>query len=120
MQFGIFSVSDVTTHPTTGRTPTPTPGRTPPEGERIKAIVAIAKKAEAVGLDVFALGEHHNPPFFSSSPTTTLGYMAAQTDKVQLTTATRLITTNAVVKIAERYAMLILVADGRVDLMMGR
>ncbi|WP_234338059.1 LLM class flavin-dependent oxidoreductase, partial [Streptomyces sp. NRRL WC-3725] len=45
-QFGIFSVGDVTPHPTTGRTPT--------ERERIKAMVAIALKAEEVGLDVFA------------------------------------------------------------------
>ena len=71
MQFGIFTVSDITQDPTTGRTPT--------EAERIKAVLAIAQKAEEVGLDVFALGEHHNPPFFSSSPTTTLGWIAAQT-----------------------------------------
>ena len=58
MQFGIFTVGDVTTDPTTGRTPT--------EHERIKATIAIAKKAEEVGLDVFATGEHHNPPFIPS------------------------------------------------------
>jgi putative FMN-dependent luciferase-like monooxygenase len=112
MQFGIFSVSDVTTDPTTGRAPT--------ERERIKAMVAIAKKAEEVGLDVFATGEHHNPPFVMSSPTTMLGYVAAQTDKLLLSTATTLITTNDPVKIAEDYAMLQHLADGRVDLMMGR
>src|ERR671915_30004 len=112
MQFGIFSVSDITTDPTTGRTPT--------EAERIKAVVTIAKKAEEVGLDVFALGEHHNPPFFSSSPTTTLAYIAAQTSTLQLSTATTLITTNDPVKIAEDYAMLQHLADGRVDLMLGR
>lgn len=112
MQFGVFSVSDITTDPTNGRTPT--------EAERIKAIIAIAKKTEEVGLDVFALGEHHNPPFFSSSPTTTLGFIAAQTSKLILSTATTLITTNDPVKIAEDFAMLQHVADGRVDLMMGR
>src|SRR4051794_18678898 len=112
MQFGVFSVSDLTTDPTTGRTPS--------EAERIKAIVAIAKKTEEVGLDVFALGEHHNPPFFSSSPTTMLGYIAAKTSMLQLSTATTLITTNDPVKIAEDFAMLQHVADGRVDLMMGR
>src|SRR3712207_8202939 len=73
MQFGIFTVSDITTDPTTGRTPS--------EAERIKAVVAIAEKAEEVGLDVFALGEHHNPPFFSSSPTTTLAHIAARDRK---------------------------------------
>ncbi|MGX5681168.1 LLM class flavin-dependent oxidoreductase [Schumannella luteola] len=112
MQFGIFSVSDITTDPTTGTTPS--------EAERIKAIVAIAKKAEEVGLDVFALGEHHNPPFFSSSPTTTLAYIAAQTSTLQLSTATTLVTTNDPVKVAEDYAMLQHLSDGRVDLMMGR
>ncbi|GAA3470832.1 LLM class flavin-dependent oxidoreductase [Nonomuraea roseola] len=112
MQFGIFTVSDVTTDPTTGRTPT--------EAERIKAMVTIALKAEEVGLDVFATGEHHNPPFVASSPTTMLGYIAARTERLILSTSTTLITTNDPVKIAEDFAMLQHLADGRVDLMMGR
>lgn len=112
MQIGVFTVSDITTDPTTGRTPT--------ENDRIKAGVAIAKAAEESGLDVFGLGEHHNPPFYSSSPTTTLAYIAAQTKTLQLTTATTLITTNDPVKIAEDYAMLQHLAEGRVDLTMGR
>src|SRR3954467_6250264 len=112
MQFGIFTVGDVTPDPTNGRTPT--------EAERIKAMLALALKAEEVGLDVFATGEHHNPPFVPSSPTTTLGYIAARTEKLLLSTATTLITTNDPVKIAEDYAMLQHLAGGRVDLMMGR
>ncbi len=112
MQFGIFTVGDVTPDPTSGRTPT--------EAEKIKAMVAVALKAEEVGLDVFATGEHHNPPFVPSSPTTMLGYIAARTEKLILSTATTLITTNDPVKIAEDYAMLQHLADGRVDLMMGR
>ncbi|WP_430593612.1 LLM class flavin-dependent oxidoreductase [Humidisolicoccus flavus] len=112
MQFGLFSVGDVTMDPTTGRTPT--------EHERIKAMVAIALKAEEVGLDVFASGEHHNPPFVPSSPTTLLGWIAAQTTTLQLSTATTLITTNDPVKIAEDFAMLQHLSDGRVDLTLGR
>lgn len=112
MQFGVFTIGDVTPDPTTGRVPT--------EHERIKSMVAIAKKAEEVGLDVFASGEHHNPPFVPSSPTTMLGYVAAQTERIILSTATTLITTNDPVKIAEDYAMLQHLADGRVDLVLGR
>ncbi|MBX9387481.1 LLM class flavin-dependent oxidoreductase [Streptomonospora nanhaiensis] len=112
MQFGIFSVGDVTPDPVTHRTPT--------EHERIQAMVRIALKAEEVGLDVFATGEHHNPPFVPSSPTTMLGYIAARTQRIVLSTATTLITTNDPVKIAEDYAMLQHLAQGRVDLMMGR
>ncbi|MGW3043597.1 LLM class flavin-dependent oxidoreductase [Kitasatospora sp. NPDC001159] len=112
MQFGIFTVGDVTPDPTTGRTPS--------EHERIKAMTAIARKAEEVGLDVFATGEHHNPPFVPSSPTTMLGYIAAQTDRIILSTSTTLITTNDPVKIAEDFAMLQHLAEGRVDVMTGR
>jgi putative FMN-dependent luciferase-like monooxygenase len=112
MQFGIFTVGDLTTDPVSGRTPT--------ENERIKAMMTIALHAEEVGLDVFATGEHHNPPFVPSSPTTMLGWIAAKTTTLQLSTATTLITTNDPVKIAEDYAMLQHLADGRVDLIMGR
>jgi putative FMN-dependent luciferase-like monooxygenase len=112
MQFGVFTVGDVTTDPTTGRTVS--------EGDRIASMVALALKAEEVGLDVFASGEHHNPPFVPSSPTTLLGYIAARTERIILSTSTTLITTNDPVKIAEDYAMLQHLAGGRVDLMMGR
>ncbi|MBF6275021.1 5,10-methylene tetrahydromethanopterin reductase [Nocardia sp. 852002-20019_SCH5090214] len=112
MQFGIFTVGDVTVDPTTGIAPT--------EGERIDAMMRLALKAEEVGLDVFATGEHHNPPFVPSSPTTMLGWVAARTEKLQLSTSTTLITTNDPVKIAEDYAMLQHLSGGRVDLMMGR
>jgi putative FMN-dependent luciferase-like monooxygenase len=112
MQFGIFSVSDITRDPVSGETPS--------EAERIDAIVRIARKAEEVGLDVFAIGEHHNPPFFSSSPTTLLAFIAGTTSKLVLSTATTLITTNDPVRIAEEYAMLQHVSKGRMDLMLGR
>ncbi|WP_054811217.1 LLM class flavin-dependent oxidoreductase [Nocardia arizonensis] len=112
MQFGIFTVGDVTTDPVTGRTPS--------EAERIKAMIAIGEKAEEVGLDVFATGEHHNPPFVPSSPTTMLGYLAARTERLILSTATTLITTSDPVKIAEDFAMLQHLSGGRTDLMLGR
>ncbi|MFG2948301.1 CE1758 family FMN-dependent luciferase-like monooxygenase [Streptomyces adustus] len=112
MQFGIFSVSDVTRSEVTSETPS--------EAERIEAIVQIAQRADEVGLDVFAVGEHHNPPFFSSSPTTLLAHIAAITERILLSTSVTLITTNDPVKIAEDYAMLQHLAKGRMDLMLGR
>ncbi|WP_432500954.1 LLM class flavin-dependent oxidoreductase [Kineococcus arenarius] len=112
MQFGIFSVGDVTPDPTTGRTPT--------EAERIRAMTTIAEHAEQAGLDVFATGEHHNRPFVPSSPTTLLGYLAGRTSRITLSTSTTLITTNDPVKIAEDYAMLQHLSGGRSDLMLGR
>lgn len=112
MQFGIFTVSDITQDPVSGHTPS--------EAERIRNTITMAKHAEEVGLDVFALGEHHNPPFWSSSPTTTLAAIAAQTERLIMSTATTLITTNDPVKIAEDFAMLQHVSEGRTDIMLGR
>ena len=113
MQFGIFTIGDVTTDPTTGRTPT--------EQERIRATVELAKKAEEVGLDVFATGEHHNPPFVApGNPPVLMAYLAAATERLILSTATTLITTNDPVRLAEDYAYVQHLSGGRVDLMMGR
>lgn len=113
MQLGIFSVGDLTTDPTTGRTPS--------ENERIKATVAIAQKAEEIGLDVFATGEHHNPPFAApANPPVLLAHLAAKTERIILSTATTLITTNDPVRLAEDYAYAQHLADGRIDLVLGR
>lgn len=112
MQFGIFTVGDVTQDPTDGTTPT--------ENARLKALVEIARKTEEVGLDVFASGQQHNPPFVTTSPTTLMAYMAAQTERIVFSTAIAQITTNDPVKLAEDYAVLQHLSDGRVDLMLGR
>ena len=113
MQFGIFTIGDVTEDPTTGHTPT--------ESERITATIAIARKAEEVGLDVFATGQHHNPPFVApGNPPTLLSYLAGVTQKLILSTATTLITTTDPVRIAEDYAYLQHLSGGRVDLTLGR
>ncbi len=113
MQIGIFTVGDVTLDPTTGRAPS--------EHQRIKDTVAIAQKAEEVGLDVFATGEHHNPPFVApANPPILMASIAAQTERIILSTSTTLITTNDPVRLAEDYAYVQHLADGRVDLMLGR
>lgn len=113
MEFGIFTIGDVTTDPTTGRTPT--------EHERIRSTVRYARKAEEVGLDIFATGEHHNPPFAApANPPILLSHLAAQTERLRFSTATTLITTNDPVRLAEDYAYAQHLTGGRLDLMLGR
>ena len=42
--------------------------------------------ADEVGLDVFATGEHHNPPFVApANPTVLLAHLAAVTRRIILT-----------------------------------
>ncbi|HEX8870880.1 MAG TPA: LLM class flavin-dependent oxidoreductase [Lentzea sp.] len=83
-------------------------------------IVDLALAAEDAGFDVFAVGEHHNPPYTSSSPTTVLAFIAARTTRIGLSTATTLITTNDPARLAAEYATLQLLAPDRVDLVLGR
>jgi putative FMN-dependent luciferase-like monooxygenase len=112
MQFGVYTVGDRTANPITGRIPS--------EAERLHAMVAIAVKAEEVGFDVFATGEHHTAPFVSSAPVALLAYVAARTERLLLSTATTLITINDPVRIAEEYGVVQHLADGRLELMLGR
>ncbi|MFJ5990258.1 LLM class flavin-dependent oxidoreductase [Lentzea sp. NPDC092896] len=82
-------------------------------------IVAVAIAADQAGLDVFAVGEHHNPPYNSSCPATLLAHIAARTT-LGLSTATTLITTNDPARLAAEYATLALLAPDRTDLVLGR
>ena len=112
MEFGIMSVSDVTRDPVSGETPS--------EGQRLTDSLDEAVHAEQAGFDVYAIGEHHNPPFWSSSPATFLAAVAARTTRLTVSTSTTLITTNDPVRLAEEYSVLQHIAQGRVDLMLGR
>jgi putative FMN-dependent luciferase-like monooxygenase len=112
MEFGIFGVGDWVADPVTGTKVS--------ENERLHAIARIAVHAEEAGFDVFAIGEHHNPPFISSSDAAILSFIAARTSKLTLSTSTTLITTNDPVRIAEEFATVQHLSGGRVDLMLGR
>lgn len=113
MQFGIFTIGDITPDPITGKAPS--------EHQRILNTVEIAKKAEEVGLDVFATGQHHNPPFVApANPPVLMASLAAQNFNIQLSTSTTLITTTDPVRIAEDYAYVQHLAEGRIDLVLGR
>ncbi|MFK4805041.1 CE1758 family FMN-dependent luciferase-like monooxygenase [Microbacterium sp. ZW CA_36] len=112
MQFGIFGIADIAPDPHTGYTQS--------EHERISNVVKIAQRADELGLDVFAFGEHHNPPFVASSPSSMLAHVAALTENIILSTSVTLITTNDPVRLAEDYAFVQHLAKGRLDLMLGR
>ncbi len=49
--------------------------------------VTLALLAEEPGFDGFGVGERHERPFISSSPTVVLGHVAALTRRIRLFTA---------------------------------
>ena len=112
MQFGVFTISDLTADPLTGQARS--------EAQRLADILGLARTTEAVGLDVFALGEHHSRGYVSASPGVILAAVAAQTTKIALSTAVTSITLNDPVRLAEDYASLQHLSAGRLDLVLGR
>lgn len=64
-------------------------------------ILGYAALADQLGLDVFAVGEHHSAGFFTSSPAVVLAAAAARTAAIRLASATMLIGVADLVRVYE-------------------
>jgi len=83
-------------------------------------LVEGAVAAEAAGFWCAAVGEHHFCDYVISSPPVVLAAMAEHTTTIRLGTAVALGANNDPVRLAEDYATLDLLSDGRVELVLGR
>lgn len=89
-------------------------------GERLRQILEEVEVAEAVGLDVYGLGEHHRPDFASSAPAVVLAAAAGRTSKIRLFPAVSILSTDDPVRVFQQYTTLDLVSSGRAELLVGR
>ncbi len=89
-------------------------------GERLRQILEEVEVAEAAGLDVYGLGEHHRPDFASSAPAVTLAAAAGRTSRIRLFPAVSILSTDDPVRVYQQYATLDLVSSGRAELLVGR
>lgn len=87
---------------------------------RMQELLAEAKLADAVGLDVYAVGEHHRPDFIISSPEVVLGGIAAVTKNIRLSSSVTVLSSADPVRVFEQFATVDLLSGGRVELMAGR
>ena len=55
--------------------------------QRMRELLEEAELADQLGLDVFAVGEHHRPDFVVSSPAVVLAAAAARTKRIRLSSA---------------------------------
>src|SRR6202161_2650408 len=83
-------------------------------------ILGYAVLADQLGLDVFALGEHHSAEFFTSSPAVVLAAAAARTSRIRLNSATTLLGVADPVRVYEDFASLDLISRGRAEVIVGR
>lgn len=89
-------------------------------GERLRQVVEEAALADEVGLDIYAIGEHHRPDFASSSPAVILGAIAARTERIRLSPAVSVLSSDDPVRVYQQYATVDLLSNGRAELLVGR
>lgn len=89
-------------------------------GERLRQVLEEVEVAEAAGLDVYGLGEHHRPDFASSAPAVVLAAAAGRTSKIRLFPAVSILSTDDPVRVFQQYATLDMVSSGRAELLVGR
>lgn len=100
--------------------PDPETGRSIPEAARLRQIVEIAVNAEAAGFGSVWLGEHHFCRYVISSPAVMLAAIGARTRRLRLGTAVTLLPTLDPVRVAEDFATLDALTEGRSELVVGR
>ena len=76
--------------------------------------------ADQVGLDVFGVGEHHRPDFVVSSPAVTLGAAAMRTERIRLSSAVTVLSSDDPVRVFQDFATVDLLSGGRAEIMAGR
>lgn len=88
--------------------------------DRLREVVDNAVLAEELGFDGYGVGERHERPFISSSPPVVLSHIAARTSRIRLFTAVTTLSLLDPVRAFEDYATLDNLADGRLDLIIGK
>jgi probable LLM family oxidoreductase len=95
-------------------------GRTQTQQERVRDLLEEIELADAVGLDVFGVGEHHRPEFVVSAPAVVLAAGAARTRRIRLTSAVSVLSSDDPVRVFQDFATLDLISGGRAEIMAGR
>ncbi len=105
MELGIATFADI--------------GDVSPE-QRMRNLIEEAELADQLGLDVFAVGEHHRPDFVVSSPAIALAAIAVRTERIRLSSAVTVLSSDDPVRVFQDFAQVDLLSGGRAEIMAGR
>jgi probable LLM family oxidoreductase len=108
MQIGLYTFADVAAgHPELA-------------GQRLRDLVEEMELADQVGLDVFAVGEHHRADYAVSSPAVVLAAGAARTKNIRLSSAVTVLSSDDPVRVFQQFATVDGISNGRAEIMAGR
>ena len=88
--------------------------------QKLQEILAEIKWADELGIDVFALGEHHRPDYVVSSPEMVLSAAASITKNIKLMSAVTVLSSAEPVKVYQDFSTLDLISGGRAEIGVGR
>lgn len=112
MELGIYTFADMT--------PDHSSGKAINTQRRIKELMEEIRLADEVGLDVFAVGEHHRPEYAVSAPAVVLGAAAAITKQIKLSSAVTVLSSDDPVRVFQGFSTVDHLSDGRAEIMVGR
>src|ERR671939_304690 len=88
--------------------------------QRMRQLLEEAELADQLGLDVFGVGEHHRPDFLVSAPAVALAAIAARTQRIRLTSAVTVLSSDDPIRVFQQFAEVDLISGGRAEIMLGR
>lgn len=112
MKFQILDIVPYFSDPLNGRLVSP--------ADRFAQTVQVARRAEELGFDAYAVGERHAGHFLSTSPTVLLGAIAAVTSRIRLQTGVTVLPLLDPVRVAEDYATIDQLSRGRLEPTIGK
>jgi probable LLM family oxidoreductase len=112
MEIGITTFVENTPDPATGKMHSPQ--------ERVMNLMEEIELSDQVGLDVFAIGEHHRSDFIVSSPAIVLAAAAVKTRNIKLSSAVTVLSSDDPVRVFQDFAHIDLLSKGRAEIMAGR
>lgn len=112
LELGIYSFAETTIDPATGQRAN--------AARRLHDLLEEIVLADAVGLDVYGVGEHHRPDFAVSTPAVVLAAAAARTRRIRLSSAVSVLSSDDPVRVFQEFSTLDLISGGRAEIMAGR
>lgn len=112
MEIGICSFADVGTHPVTKETIDP--------HQRLLNLLEEIELADQLGLDVFAIGEHHRPDYAVSAPAIVMAAAASRTKNIKLSSGVTVLSSEDPVRVFQQFSTVDLISGGRAEIMAGR
>ena len=112
MEIGVYTFAELQEDPLDGHMISPE--------QRMRDLLEEAELADQVGLDVFGVGEHHREDLIVSSPAGVLAAIAARTERLRLTSAVSVLSSDDPVRVFQDFATLDLLSGGRAEIMAGR